>query len=138
MDWSTLITSIALGTLINSIIVYFLNKKSIKYRQATEIRREKYSEINELLKGLYDNAVLEEREKMNRELLALYRSLQVWSSDKVLLKFIAFLKAIDNANNLSQGDRNKAYLEFLIAMRKDLLGKTKIKPDDIFILGKIN
>jgi len=103
-----------------------------------EIRRKEYMEIGELLSGLYNTATSEEKESVKEELPKSYRKLQSWASDEVLKKLVELINALDKASGTGQGISDIKHKELIVAMRKDLLGKTKLEPKDIYVLGKIN
>lgn len=131
--WQTILTSFVSGSFAGSMITYFLNKKFDIFQRTMEERRKKYTEISELLKGLYDTATPEEQKETKEKLPTYYRSLQAWASDDVLTKLVELMKALDKKINIDE-----KYKELIIAMRTDLLGKTKLKSGDIIVIGKIN
>ena len=136
--WQTILASLISGGLAGSIVTHFLNKRFDVFRRTMEERRKKYSEISELLKGLYNIATLEEKKEAKEKLPAYYRSFQTWASDDVLTKLVEFIKTIDKKSGLGQEIIDEKYKELIIAMRADLLGKTELKPEDIYVIGKIN
>jgi len=131
--WQTILISFISGGFAGSIVTYFLNKKFDIFRRTMEERRKKYSEISELLKGLYNTATPEEQKEAKEKIPTYYRSLQTWASDDVLIKLVELMKAL----GLDQKIVDEKYKELIIAMRTDLLGKTKMKSEDIFVIGKI-
>ena len=44
---------------------------------------------------------------------------------------------MDQKNNISYKERNISYKNFVISMRKDLLGKTNLRIEDIDIKGVV-
>jgi len=103
-----------------------------------EKRKEVYTQVHELFRGLYDIASSEERSKTTAKLLKYYREVQMWGSDEVIRKFTELLKAIDIKTGTSQEKKDLIYKEFVIAMRKDVLGKTGLSPEEIDVYGKIS
>ena len=127
-----------IGAVGGCLVTYFFNKKFDVHQRTMEMRKETYSQINELLKGFYSNASTDERDEMRVNLLKYYRAVQIWGSDEVVKKFTAFLNVLKSENNKSQKEKISSYKEFIIVMRKDVLEKTNLLPDDFEILGKIN
>lgn len=136
--WQIIITSSITSGVVSGLVTYFSNKRLDTYQRMMEARKVIYGQINELLSGLYNTAVPDERNKTTKELLKFYRSVQIWGSDGVTRKFAYLLKVLDQTSGASQKVKDMAYKEFIIAMRADLLGKTRFKPEDIFVLGKIS
>ncbi|OHA09516.1 MAG: hypothetical protein A3B37_00830 [Candidatus Sungbacteria bacterium RIFCSPLOWO2_01_FULL_59_16] len=126
------------GALTGGVVNYISNKKLDVHKRTMEIRKETYTKVNEILSTLYDTATKEEAAKGKNALLPYSREMQLWGSDEVVRSFRIFLKALDAAQDLSQEERNLRYKEFVIAMRRDLLNKTDLTPDELEITGRIN
>lgn len=133
-----LIPSGIIGAIGGGLVTHFSNKKLDFQRRIMEMRKEVYTQVHELFKGLYDTANAEERSKTTAKLLKYYREVQIWGSDKVIRKFAELLKAIDIKSGTPQEKRSLIYKEFIIAMREDVLGKTGLSPEEIDVYGKIS
>jgi hypothetical protein len=133
-----LIPSGIISAIVGGLVTYFSNKNLDYQRRIMEMRKKVYTQVHELFQGLYDTASLKDRSKTRVELLKHYREVQIWGSDKVILKFTELLKAIDIKNGVSQEKRSLIYKEFVIAMREDILGKTELSPEEIEVYGKIS
>jgi len=127
-----------IGAIGGSLVTHFSNKKLDFQRRIMERRKEVYTRVNELFKGLYDTADPEDRSETMAELLKYYRAIQLWGTDEVVRKFSELLKVLDKKTETSQSKRNLIYKEFVIAIRKDLLGKTGLSPEEIDVYGKIH
>jgi len=143
MDILQFITLVAvpsgiIGAVSGGVVSYFSNKKLDIHRRTMEMRKEVYSQINELLTGFYSNATDNERIIMKNNLLKHYRAVQVWGSDEDVRGFKLLLDTLRVENAKSQQEKISVYKQFIITMRKDVLGKTDLSPDDFEILGKIN
>ena len=133
-----IIPSGIVSAIVGSLVTHFSNKKLDFQRRIMEKRKEVYTQVHELFRGLYDIASSEERSKTTAKLLKYYREVQMWGSDEVIRKFTELLKAIDIKTGTSQEKKDLIYKEFVIAMRKDVLGKTGLSPEEIDVYGKIS
>jgi len=132
-----LIPSGIISAIVGSLVTYFSNKNLDFQRRIMERRKEVYTKVHELFKGLYSTATPEKRSETIEEALKYYREIQIWGSDKVIRKFTMFLKAVDIKNKIPQQNRDCIYKEFIIAICQDLLGKTGLSKDEIEVYGKI-
>lgn len=133
-----LIPSGIVSALTAGIVTHFSNKKLDAYKRMMDVRKDTYTQLNELLSALYDTVTDEETKKSRAGVLKFYREIQLWGSDEVLRKFEELLFAIDTKNGISQENRNLTYKTFVVAMRKDMLGDTKITPEEVQIHGLLN
>lgn len=117
---------------------FISNKKLDVHKRMMDVRKESYTKINEIFSVLYDTAKDEDTKEARADILKLYREIQLWGSDDVIRKLQELLFAIDVKNKTSQEKRNLAYKSFVIAMREDMLGETKVSPEEIQIHGLIN
>ncbi len=132
-----LIPSGIVGAVAGTLATHFSNKKLDYQRRTMEMRKEVYTKVHELSKGFYDTASPDEHSKTVTELLQHYREVQIWGSDEVIRKFAELLEAIDTKNRIPQERKDFIYKEFVIAMRKDILGGTRLSPEEIKVYGKI-
>ncbi|XOB42592.1 MAG: hypothetical protein ACKKMP_00860 [Candidatus Nealsonbacteria bacterium] len=133
-----IIPSGIVSAIVGGLVTHFSNKKLDFQRRIMEMRKEVYTEVHELFQGLYNTASSEERSRTTAKLLKYYREVQMWGSDEVIRKFAELLKAIDIKTETSQEKKDLIYKEFVIAMRKDVLGKTGLSPEEIDVYGKIS
>jgi hypothetical protein len=102
-----------------------------------EARKQVYTKVNELFSAFYDTATDKETEVAQDDMLKCYREIQIWGSDEVVRCFQKVLFAIDVKNGVSQDERNLTHKKFVIAMRRDILGKTELAPEEVVIHGRI-
>ncbi len=126
------------GAIVAGVMTHFSNKKLDAYRRMMDVRKDTYTQLNELLSALYDTVTDEETKKSRSGVLKFYREVQLWGSDEVLKRFQEFLYAVDIKNGVNQEKRNLAYKTFVVAMRRDMLGETKVTPEEIQVHGLIN
>lgn len=119
-------------------MTHFSNRKLDFQRRTMEMRKQVYTQVHELLQGLYDTATNEQRSVTTAGLLKYYREIQIWGSDKVVRKFAGLLAALDTKTKTPQEKKNLIYKEFVIAMREDVLGGTELSPEEIDIYGKLS
>jgi hypothetical protein len=128
MDTALLITSLlALASaIIGGFVSYYFTSRSKKYEAILKFREEKYSNLLILLQGFIGNTANSETKKKFFE--EQYKS-WVYSSDEVVLAINNLVKlVIDSKGKEPDHDAGrKAVGDIVIAMRKDLLGKTKLK-----------
>jgi len=125
------------GAIAGGLVTHFSNKKLDFQRRIMERRKEVYAKVHESFQGLYSTASTEEHSITTAELLKYYREVQIWGSDEVIRKFAELLKAIDVKTGTSQKKKDLIYKEFVIAIRKDILGGTGLSPEEIDVYGKI-
>lgn len=138
MDWQTIITIIIssgiVAALTSGILTHFSNKKLDMQQRTMEIRKELYTKITNQL-ALFLNTVSEtESDNARYDLLKYFREIQIWGSDEVARNFKKLLDLMADKNS-SQDKRNLQYKDFIVTMRKDILGKTSLNPEDIDIRG---
>jgi hypothetical protein len=128
MDTALLITSLlALASaIIGGFVSFYFTSRSKKYEAILKFREEKYSNMLNLLQGFIGNTANYETKKRFFE--EQYKS-WVYSSDEVVLAINNLIKfVIDSKGKEPDHDAGKkAVGDIVIAMRKDLLGKTKLK-----------
>ncbi len=137
MNIEIFLASSALGAVAGAITNFLMNKRLDRHQRMMEMRKVEYVKISQQLSGFYDTTTPEERKEYLEELPAQYRNLLAWGSDDVLRKLMAFIKAINVNSSSDQLTKDRLYKELIIAMRIDLLGKTKLSPSEIEILGEI-
>jgi len=126
------------GAIVGGLVTHFSNRKLDFQQRIMERRKEVYTKVHESFRGLYDTASTEERSITTAELLKYYREVQIWGSDEVIRKFAELLKAIDVKTGTPQEKKDLIYKEFVIAIRKDVLGGTGLSPEEIDVYGKIS
>lgn len=128
---SILITSIlALASaIVGGFISFYFTSKSKKFEAVLKFREEKYSNLLTLLQGFVGKtANYETKKKFFDEQ---YKS-WVYSSDEVVKAINNLVKlVIDSKGQDPDHDAGKKAIgDIVLAMRKDLLGKTKLNYND--------
>ena len=127
-DWFLIIFPL-FSLLLGSWLTYFFTTKTKKNEAMIKFKEEKYSNLLILLQGFVGQTTSGELKKKFFE--EQYRS-WLYSSDEVIL-------AINNLVNLLISERDKTpdqekgkkvIGDIILAMRKDLAGKTKLKYSD--------
>ena len=131
------ILSGVVGAFAGGLVNYLSSKNLDVHVRAMETRKRVYTRVNELFAAFYSTATDEETKTATDELLKCFREIQIWGSDEVVKSFQEVLFAIDLKNDVSQEERNLTFKKFIVAMRRDILGKTKILPKEIAIHGRI-
>ena len=128
---SVLLTSFLALTsaIIGGFISYYFTSKSKKLEAILKFREEKYSNLLILLQGFVGNTANNElRKKFFEEQ---YKS-WIYGSDEVVTAInnmvVLVIKSQGNEPNAEEG--RKAVGNIVLAMRKDLLGKTNLSYND--------
>jgi hypothetical protein len=132
-----LIPSGLIGALTSGILTYFSNKKLDIHQRTMEIRKDLYTKISNQIAFFFDTVSKKESDNARDDLLKYFREVQLWGSDEVVRNFKKLVYDMDLRNNISSEKRNMSYKNFIIAMRKDLLGKTNLHIEDIDIKGVV-
>jgi len=130
-----IIPSGIVGALAGGLVNHFSNKSLDIYRRTMEARKDVYTKVNEILSKFISTVNKEESNNYREKLLKYFREIQIWGSDEVVQNFNDLLNAMDAENNISEEKRNYTYKNFIISMRKDILGKTNLLSEDIIIRG---
>jgi hypothetical protein len=110
---------------IGGFVSYYFTSKSKKLEAIIKFREEKYSNLLILLQGFIGNTVSYETKKKFFD--EQYKS-WVYCSDEVILSINKLVQlAIDsNGKDPNPEEGRKAVGNIVLAMRKDLLGKTNL------------
>lgn len=127
-----------IGAVTGGLVNYFSNKKLDVYKRTMEARKAVYTKVDEVLAKFISTVSKEESNNYLERLLKYFREIQIWGSDEVVLNFTDLLYAMDVKNNISEEKRNDVYRNFIISMRKDILGETNLLPKDIVIRGIVS
>jgi len=121
------ITSILalVSAIVGGFVSYYFASKSKKFEAVLKFREEKYSNLLILLQGFAGESANYETKK--RFFDEQYKS-WIYSSDEVVIAINNLVKlVIDSKGQEPDHDAGrKAIGDIVIAMRKDLLGKTKL------------
>jgi hypothetical protein len=121
------ITSILalVSAIVGGFVSYYFASKSKKFEAVLKFREEKYSNLLILLQGFVGESANYETKK--RFFDEQYKS-WIYSSDEVVIAINNLVKlVIDSKGQEPDHDAGrKAIGNIVIAMRKDLLGKTKL------------
>lgn len=126
-----------ISAVISSYLTYYFSIKQKKDETIRKFKEEKYSNLVILLKGFVGNTVSADKKKKFFE--EQYKS-WLYCSDEVVV-------AINNMVNLLMSNRGKpinpeegkkAIGNIIVAMRKDLLGKTKLKHNSFLYIDVID
>ncbi|MBI2577471.1 MAG: hypothetical protein HYV77_01355 [Candidatus Wildermuthbacteria bacterium] len=125
------------GALAGGIVHFFVNKKLDMHTRTMETRKNIYTRINKLFVAFFSTASDAESEKAIDGILECLREIQIWGSDEVVERFQKVLFDTIPENNIPKENRDLSYKEFVLAMRRDILGKTRILAPQISIHGHI-
>ncbi len=128
-DWLKIVITVAciLVPLAVGIIAWWLNERS-KLKWEKQIRKEdRYLGFLEAVHGFYVTSNDKERkEQFIREL----RLAWLYCPDDVITAGNAFLDTVAIGVQFSDENKEHALAEFVIALRRDLHGKTKLRVED--------
>ncbi len=133
---ASLISGGGAGALTAGLINHFSNKRLDIHKRTMEMRKESYTKVNEFFSNFYSTSSEKNDENLTK-ILVLYREIQLWGSDEVVKNFQKLLKAMDIKNSITQEIRDLSYKEFVISMRKDILGMTDITPNEVEVHGVV-
>lgn len=125
------------SVIIGGLFTFFVNKRLDRYQRIMGERKDIYSKVHEELAGFFDYATIEARQKASKELLVLYRQIQIWGAIDVIKQFNKFLDAFNKENNRPTKEINSEYTKLVMAMKKDLTGED-IDEGEVRRYGKIN
>lgn len=110
---------------IGGFVSYYFTSKSKKLEAIIRFREEKYSNLLILLQGFVGNTVSDETKKKFFE--EQYKS-WVYCSDEVVLAINNLVQLVIDSKGKDPNpeDGRKAIGDIVLAMRKDLLGKTDL------------
>ncbi len=113
------------SAIVGGFVSYYFASKSKKFEAVLKFREEKYSNLLILLQGFVGESANYETKK--RFFDEQYKS-WIYSSDEVVIAINNLVKlVIDSKGQEPDHDAGrKAIGDIVIAMRKDLLGKTKL------------
>ncbi|MDX9913688.1 MAG: hypothetical protein RBS77_03860 [Candidatus Moranbacteria bacterium] len=136
-DWLLIFTPI-ISLLFGSWITYFFTVKTKRDEAMIKFKEEKYSNLLILLQGFVGQTTSGELKKKFFE--EQYRS-WLYSSDEVVksINDLVNLLVIEKGKNPNQGNGRKVVGNIVLAMRNDLMGKTKLKYSDFWytdVLGE--
>jgi len=136
-DWLLIFTPI-ISLLFGSWITYFFTVKTKKNETMIKFKEEKYSNLLILLQGFVGQTTSGELKKKFFE--EQYRS-WLYSSDEVVksINDLVNLLVIEKGKKPNQDNGKKVVGNIVLAMRNDLMGKTKLKYSDFWytdVLGE--
>ena len=122
--------------LIGGFVTWCLNERSKRIYEEYKRKEEKYSNLIRSLRGFYISLSDKELEKKLRtEFLNQLNLCWMYCPDEVIYKAYNFLFTVRADQKQSDEKREKAIGEFILAIRKDLIGRkplkeTKLRPED--------
>ena len=121
----------------SSYLTYFFTSKAKKNESIIKFKEEKYSNLIISLQGFTGNTVSVERKVKFFE--EQYKS-WLYSSDSVVLAINRLIKLlIEEEGKAPNPIKGKQLVgEVILAMRKDLMGKTKLTPNDFGYTSVMN
>lgn len=134
----SIITSGLFGAIAGGLVTHFSSKRLAAHNKIIEARREIYTRVNENLSVFFKDTDQSNRPVRLNKVLEDYRAIQIWGSDMVVEKISALMKVMNLDSGFSQDAIDSAYKEFIIAMRKDLLGDSSLIVSKIDVYAKIN
>lgn len=125
----------AFVTLISGVIIavttWYLNESG-KRRHDNYIRREEsYKNLLSNLEGFYENSA---NKQQKAEFLRQLTLCWLYCPDDVIKKGYMFLSKVKTGQKFSDEEKEKAFKEFILAIRKDLKKRTKLNAGDFQIL----
>jgi hypothetical protein len=125
-----------ISVVIGAWVTYFFTEKSKKYEAMLKFKEEKYTNLLILLQGFVGQTTSGDlKQKFFEEQ---YKS-WLYSSDEVVAainEMIAFL--IKERGNIPYPEQGKKIIgNIVLQMRKDLLGKTNLKPEDFIYVDVV-
>ncbi len=114
---------------MGGLISYFFVIRQKKYEAILRFKEEKYANLLIYLKGFVGNTIsVETKEKFFEEQ---YKS-WIYASDEVVVATNTMVEIVKNSKgkDISPEIGRKAIGEIVLAIRKDLLGKTKLNYSD--------
>jgi hypothetical protein len=128
---SILVTSFLafLSALVGGLISFYFASKSKKFEAVLKFREEKYTNLLILLQGFVGNTANAETKKKFFE--EQYKS-WIYSSDEVIIatNHLINLVIAENGKKPDIISGRKAIGDIVLAMRKDLLGSSKLSYND--------
>lgn len=131
-----IITSGIVSAVVSGVVFYFSSAQLEVHRTTLDIRKDLYIKVGHQLALFFSTVDDEETERSVDNLLKYFREVQIWGSDEVVRNFKKLMDLIANEDS-SVEDRNIQYKEFIISIRKDVLGSTSLTVEDIDIRGHI-
>lgn len=125
-DIFTFLGGSVIGGFIGYFIKYFLELKTAEKLDEMNRKRKLYEDMIDSLNDVFIDGRNNTKEIEN-QLLISYERLWLWASDEVVSNASYYLKQqirySHNPNSLSQDELKKSFVDIIIAMRKDLVGK---------------
>lgn len=141
ISWETILVAVVssslAATIVGGLFTWFVSARLDRRQRMMEVRKNIYSDTIEELSGFYDTATHEIRQNAFKNLLILYRQIQLWASTDVVKQFNKFLVVIDVKNNKTQAEMGTELANLIVSMRKDLIGED-IEREEIRRYGKID
>ena len=119
-------------TLIGGFVTWYLNEQSKRSYEEYKRKEERYAALIRSLRGFYVDSFSKE---LRDEFLNQLNLCWMYCPDEVIHKAYKFLVMVHTGKKYSEGEKEKAVGEFILAIRRDLinrkpLSKTELKPED--------
>jgi hypothetical protein len=117
------------SAIIGGFVSYYFTSKTKKFETALRFREEKYSNLLKLLQGFVGNTVSYDTKKKSFE--EQYKS-WIYCSDEVIIAINNLVRLVIDVQGKEPNPEKgrKAIGNIVLAMRKDLLGKTTLSYKD--------
>ena len=130
-----IVSSGVVAAITSSFFSYFSNKKLSVQQRTMEIRKELYTKIINQMSFFITTVKQEDTDNAMNDFLKYFRETQLWGSDNVVKNFKTLLDLMNEDFSSKEKERNVAYKELILSMRKDILGKTSLTEQKIDIRG---
>ena len=128
--------ALAVGTaLVTSILTYHFTNKATKAAAVMKFREEKYAKLLVLLEGFVGETASAEKK---REFFKEQHKSWLYCSDEVTEAINHLIKLVANTKGMVRVKDEDPVGNIVMAMRKDLLGKTKLTPSDFRYIDVID
>lgn len=128
--------ALAVGTaLVTSILTYHFTNKATKAAAVMKFREEKYAKLLVLLEGFVGETASAEKK---REFFKKQHESWLYCSDEVTEAINHLIKLVANTKGMVKVKDEDPVGNIVMAMRKDLLGKTKLAPSDFRYIDVID
>ena len=112
-----------------AVFAWFMNEWRKRISDQYQRKESNYKELLRSLRGFYQGVA--NSEKLKGDFLDQLNIAWLYSPDEVIRKGYAFLKTTDGANRSTDAQREKAFGDFVAAIRADLLSRKLVKSTEL-------
>lgn len=136
--WQSILTGLLLAivtALVTSILTYHFTNKAKRAEAMLRFREEKYAKLLVLLEGFVGNTASAETK---RAFFKEQHESWLYCSDEVTEVINKMIKLVSNTKGVVRVEGEDPVGAIVLAMRKDLLGKTKLQASDFRYIDVID